>query len=108
MDDRQGNFDQIDTKKFEEQMQKPFPMVFQEGEIIPVYDVRLRVERIERKKLVMKLLDPFKDGDPKPLPGEVFSLGEILQIRGSKFKVDEFKSGNQKKIMVLKLLPQPE
>ncbi len=102
MDNTRGQFEEIDPKKFQEQMQKALPRVFQEGEIMPMRDQRLRVEQISEKRLVLKLLDPIKDGSPKPLPSEVFSKSEIFEHRGSRFFVEGFK----KKNITLKLLPK--
>ena len=62
MDDRRGEFKPIDPKKFEDQMKKPFPLVFQTGEILEIRGSRLRVEKILRNKLVLKLL-PAKHGE---------------------------------------------
>ena len=56
MDDRRGNFEPIDPKKFEEQMQQPEPMVFREGEILEIRGSRLRIEKIQKKRLILKLL----------------------------------------------------
>ena len=56
MDNRDGHFKTIDEKKFEEQMQKPEPLVFKTGEILEIRGSRLRVEKILRNKLVLKLL----------------------------------------------------
>ncbi len=56
MDDRKGNFEQIDTKKFEEQMQKMNPMVFKQGEILEIRGSRFYVESIDKKRMRLKLL----------------------------------------------------
>lgn len=56
MDNSKGQFEQISEKKFEEQMEKPTPMVFKTGEIIEIRGSRLRVEKIWKKKITFKLL----------------------------------------------------
>ena len=61
MDDRIGNFRKIDNKTFEEQMQLTEPLVFREGEILEVRGSRLRIEKIQKKKLILKLLPALKD-----------------------------------------------
>ena len=61
MDDRRGEFKPIEPNKFEEQMKKPFPLVFKEGEILEIRGSRLRVEKITRNKLMLKLLPALKD-----------------------------------------------
>ena len=66
MDNRQGEFEKIDPKKFQEQMQQPKPMVFKTGEILEVRGSRLRVEKIMRNKLILKLLPALKDETNKP------------------------------------------
>ena len=56
MDNRKGNFEEINEDKFIEQMAKPMPMVFKVGEILEIRGSRLRIERIDKKKLILKLL----------------------------------------------------
>lgn len=60
MDNNKGQFDEINYKQFEEQMQKPSPKVFKVGEIIEVRGSRLRVERIDKNKITFKLLPALK------------------------------------------------
>jgi len=60
MDDTRGNFIPITTEKFEEQMEKPKPLVFKVGEIIEVRGSRLRVENIHKNKITFKLLPKLK------------------------------------------------
>jgi len=61
MDDRIGNFREITEEKFEKQMEEESPLVFKEGEILEIRGSRLRIEKIQRKKLILKLL-PALDG----------------------------------------------
>ena len=61
MDNRRGEFENIDPKKFEEQMGKENPMVFQTGEILEIRGSRFRVELITKKKMILKLLPQLKD-----------------------------------------------
>ncbi len=60
MDDRQGNFKEIPSKKFEEQMQTAKPMVFKQGEILEIQGSRFRIESINRKRMSLKLLPALK------------------------------------------------
>lgn len=60
MDDRKGNFKPIDASIFEQQMQKPLPMVFKTGEILEIRGSRFRIEKILRNKLILKLLPALK------------------------------------------------
>jgi hypothetical protein len=59
MDDTRGNFKPITLQKFEEQMEKPGPLVFRKGEIIEVRGSRLRIEKIYKNKIIFKLLPKF-------------------------------------------------
>lgn len=56
MDSNKGNFDEINDEKFNEQMSLPNPQVFKVGELLEIRGSRFRVERIEKKKLILKLL----------------------------------------------------
>lgn len=56
MDNRKGQFEKITPEQFEDQMTKALPMVFKEGEVLEIRGSRLRVERIQQKKLILKLL----------------------------------------------------
>ena len=56
MDTNNGNFEIIGTEKFEQQLKKEKPQVFKVGEIIEIRGSRFRVEKIMRKKLMLKLL----------------------------------------------------
>ena len=56
MDDRKGNFKPIDSDLFQKQMTQPEPMVFKEGEILEIRGSRLRIEKIQKKRLILKLL----------------------------------------------------
>jgi uncharacterized protein YkvS len=56
MDNSRGNFEEINEEKFNEQIQKEDPKVFRVGEIIEVRGSRLRVEKINKKKIIFKLL----------------------------------------------------
>jgi uncharacterized pyridoxamine 5'-phosphate oxidase family protein len=56
MDNNKGNFEEINEEKFVEQMSKSKPQVFRVGEILEIRGSRLRVERIEKKKIILKLL----------------------------------------------------
>jgi len=56
MDNNRGNFEEINEQKFTEQMEQPNPQVFRVGEILEIRGSRLRVEKIEKKKLILKLL----------------------------------------------------
>ena len=60
MDNGKGQFEAISPKTFDEQIQKPSPMVFKVGEIIEVRGSRLRVENIRRNKTTFKLLPKLK------------------------------------------------
>ena len=60
MDNRDGTFKPIDQIKYAEQMQVPEPMVFKEGEILEIRGSRFRIEKIQRKKLILKLLPSLK------------------------------------------------
>ena len=60
MDDGKGNFTAISDEKFGEQMKTENPMVFKVGEILPIRGSRLRVEKIMKKKMVVKLLNAEK------------------------------------------------
>ncbi len=61
MDNRQGEFENISNKKFDEQMKQPQPLVFKEGEILEIRGSRFRVELITRKKMILKLLPQLQD-----------------------------------------------
>lgn len=63
MDDRRGNFEMINEEKFIEQMTQPEPLVFKEGEIIEIRGSRLRIQKIQKKKLILKLLPQLKEAD---------------------------------------------
>jgi len=56
MDNRRGEFEPISLEKFNEQMEKPEPLVFKEGEILTIRGSRLRVQRIFKNKITFKLL----------------------------------------------------
>jgi len=56
MDNNRGSFEEINEQKFIEQMSQPTPQVFRVGEILEIRGSRLRVEKIENKKLILKLL----------------------------------------------------
>ena len=56
MDNTRGKFVPITNKKFNEQMNKPEPLVFRVGEIIEVRGSRLRTESIRKNKITFKLL----------------------------------------------------
>jgi len=56
MDNNEGNFIVISDEKFAEQMQAKDPQVFKVGEIIEVRGSRLRIEKIQKNKLILKLL----------------------------------------------------
>jgi len=72
MDNRQGHFESISEKKFEEMMQSPNPMVFKEGEILEIRGSRLRVEKISKKKLILKLLPQLGNKEESNnIPGEL-------------------------------------
>ena len=61
MDNGNGNFEKIPDVKYEKQMLKPEPMVFQTGEIIEIRGSRLRVEKIWKRKITFKLLPKLKN-----------------------------------------------
>ncbi len=69
MDNRNGEFEPISDKKFEEQMLKPEPMVFQTGEIIEIRGSRLRVEKIWKRKITFKLLPNERIKETKKMDG---------------------------------------
>lgn len=56
MDTGSGEFKNISDVKFKDQMKKPKPMVFKVGEILEIRSSRFRVENIQRKKIILKLL----------------------------------------------------
>lgn len=56
MDTGSGEFKKISDIEFEEQIEKPKPMVFKVGEILEIRGSRFRVEKIIRKKIILKLL----------------------------------------------------
>ena len=60
MDTGSGEFKKISDEEFEKQMEKPIlprkPMVFRVGEILEIRGSRFRVEKIQRKKIILKLL----------------------------------------------------
>jgi len=61
MDNTRGQFEPITQNKFEEQMQKPEPLVFQKGEIIEIRGSRFRVMEIRANgSLKLKLLPKIK------------------------------------------------
>jgi len=45
MDDRKGQFTEIDNEMFEKQMKQPEPLVFKVGEILEIRGSRLRIEK---------------------------------------------------------------
>lgn len=104
MDNRQGEFKEIDPKKFMDQMQQPKPMAFQEGEIIDKGNIRFRVERIEHKRLILKLLDPISALTKQPTLRELYNIDDTFGLRGSQFQVEEIHG--KRRILKLKLLPQ--
>jgi len=61
MDTGNGTFKKISNEKFEEQMKKSEPLVFKVGEILEIRGSKFRVEKIIRKKLILRLLpkNPF-------------------------------------------------
>ncbi len=65
MDNGQGKFRQIPEKKFQEQLDKDFPMVFKTGEILEIRGSRFRIEKITRNKLILKLLPQLKENKEK-------------------------------------------
>lgn len=60
MDTGSGEFKKISNEKFEEQIKKPIlprkPMVFKVSEILEIRGSRFRVEKILRRKMILKLL----------------------------------------------------
>jgi uncharacterized Zn finger protein len=56
MDTGSGEFKKISDIEFEDQMENPKPMVFKVGEILDIRSSRFRVEKIQRKKMILKLL----------------------------------------------------
>jgi hypothetical protein len=56
MDNRKGMFEEIDEQEFNKQMSSVNSQVFKVGEILEISGSRLRIERIEKKKLILKLL----------------------------------------------------
>ena len=63
MQDSKGNLNPISAKKFEEQMQLPEPKVFREQEILEIRGARFRVEKIYKRKIVLKSLPALKTQD---------------------------------------------
>lgn len=60
MDTGSGEFKKISEIKFEEQMKEPEPLVFKVGEILEIRGSRFRVEKIQRKKMILKLLPQIR------------------------------------------------
>ena len=60
MDNTRGDFLEISNEQYEKQMEQENPMVFKVGEILEVRGSRLRIERIDRRKLTLKLLPQTK------------------------------------------------
>ena len=56
MDNRKGEFEQINEEKFQDQLGKPKSRVFKVGEILEIRGSRLRCEQITRNKITFKLL----------------------------------------------------
>lgn len=56
MDTGLGEFKQISLDELQEQIKKSNPMVFKVGEILEIRGSRFRVEKIQRKKMILKLL----------------------------------------------------
>jgi len=58
MDTGSGEFRKISDKEFEERMEKPKSeqLVFRVGETLDIRGSRFRVEKIIRKKIILKLL----------------------------------------------------
>jgi len=56
MDTGLGQFKTIDPTKFNEQMQLTEPKVFQVGEIFFLRGSRFRIEKINKKGMILKLL----------------------------------------------------
>lgn len=56
MDTGSGEFKKISMDKFEEQMEKANPVVFKVGEILEIRGSRFRVDKVLRKKMLLKLL----------------------------------------------------
>jgi len=60
MDTGNGEFRRISEKRFKEQIAKSEPMVFKTGETLEIRGSRFRVEKIQRKKIILKLLPKFE------------------------------------------------
>jgi len=63
MDNKCGNFRKISDETFVEEMKKPNPMVFKTGEILEIRGSRFRVESIQRKKMILKLLPALSNNE---------------------------------------------
>ena len=87
MDNNRGNFEEINEQKFVEQMEQTNPQVFRVGEILEIRGSRLRVEKIEKKKLVLKLLPQTS----QPKLDEIGSLKQQLEDLKSQIADDEDK-----------------
>jgi hypothetical protein len=61
MDTQKGHFEPITIKKYEAQLLQPQPLVFKTGEILEIRGSRFRVEKIDRKKLILKLLPALNE-----------------------------------------------
>ena len=87
MDNNRGNFEEINEQKFVEQMEQTNPQVFRVGEILEIRGSRLRVEKIEKKKLILKLLPQTS----QPKLDEFGSLKQQLEDLKSQIADDEDK-----------------
>lgn len=56
MDTGSGEFKKISMDELEEQMEKANPKVFKVGEILEIRSSRFRVDKVLRKKMLLKLL----------------------------------------------------
>jgi len=66
MDNGKGSFVQVSEKTFGEEVKEhgtPPPKIFIVGEILKIRDSRFRVERIIRKKMILKLLPQLGDNN---------------------------------------------
>lgn len=61
MDNKKGNFEPISEKKFENQIEMVSPFVFKEREILEIRGSRFRIQRIQKKKIILKLLPQLKE-----------------------------------------------
>lgn len=64
MDTGKGHFKQLGRKEAETQMKADESVVFKVGEILKVKGSRFRVEKVLKKKMILKLLPKIQRQEP--------------------------------------------